>query len=300
VNTIVHSATMPPLRYCFRHIPGKSAKLAVWKSVVAHTWWLEGPAIAKMFWGDKMSVDARDICGRFMAFFGRWEPSLTVWIERTLQPGNTFIDIGANAGYFSLLASHLVGPEGSVVAVEAAPRTFSLLRSNVLRNQRDNIRLLHAAAWDERSELEMFVSSNKIGGTSSLSEEWAKRWQLNGSCKVQAYPCSELFTPAEIANARIIKIDVEGAECRVCPALVPILKTGRKDLEMAVEVMTDALPAIQELFASYGFHTYQVANDYRAESYIYRSVTRPERLESIPQGFEQVDVIFSRKDEAYL
>lgn len=71
--------------------------------------------------GVRMSVDTKDIVQRYLYQFGIWEPSLSGWLARTLRPGDVFVDVGANIGYYSLLAARLVGHLGSVVAIEASP-----------------------------------------------------------------------------------------------------------------------------------------------------------------------------------
>src|ERR1700757_5463861 len=58
--------------------------------------------------------DAIPMC---LYLFGTWEPDLAAFLRRRLRPGDTFIDVGANVGYMSALASRLVGPHGAVVAI---------------------------------------------------------------------------------------------------------------------------------------------------------------------------------------
>lgn len=57
----------------------------------------------------------------YVYLFGTWEPDLAAFMRRRLRPGDTFIDVGANIGCLSALASRLVGPHGIVVAIEPAP-----------------------------------------------------------------------------------------------------------------------------------------------------------------------------------
>ncbi len=66
--------------------------------------------------------------------FGIWEPDLTAFIASRLEAGDTFIDVGANIGVFSMLASHHVGSTGSVVAIEASPRVYGELLTTLELN----------------------------------------------------------------------------------------------------------------------------------------------------------------------
>lgn len=65
---------------------------------------------------------------------GRWEPQESDFLRATLRRGDTFLDVGANIGYLTLLGAAAVGPEGTVLAIEPEPRNVSLLRANIWRN----------------------------------------------------------------------------------------------------------------------------------------------------------------------
>lgn len=72
-----------------------------------------------------------------------------------LKPGDVFVDVGANIGYFSLLASKLVGPGGRVVAIEASPEVFDLLRRNLELNKAHNVRAVNVAISDREGSLQL-------------------------------------------------------------------------------------------------------------------------------------------------
>jgi tRNA/tmRNA/rRNA uracil-C5-methylase (TrmA/RlmC/RlmD family) len=106
--------------------------------------------------GMRIAGDTRDIIQGFIYFFGMWEPSLTRWIQERLAPGDIFIDVGANIGYYSLLASKLVGHSGSVVAIEPSPKIFSALQHNLALNHIENVRVVNMAVSDRREALRLF------------------------------------------------------------------------------------------------------------------------------------------------
>jgi hypothetical protein len=122
--------------------------------------------------------------------------------------------------------------------------------------------------------------------------------------EVAGAPLAALLTPEEIAAARVIKIDVEGAELQVVRGLVPCLEAARDDLEVVVEVggnPDDPTPAgetagaIAGLLRPLGFHAYRLANDYNAHAYLsQRAPERPVRLAGavVRPG----DLVFSRTD----
>ncbi|MEP6715447.1 MAG: FkbM family methyltransferase, partial [Terriglobia bacterium] len=287
----------------FRYFPLRTGKVTAWRLLASHLWWLESPTNAVTKFGSTLQVDARDICGRFIYYFGIWEPNLTAWIRSRLKPGDCFVDVGANVGYFSLLASTLVGDRGKVVSVEAVPRTFEMLTANLEANGASNTRAVNVAAWDKEETLSFFVSPDTIGGTSTAMAAQAQRWKLESRCSVRGAPLGSILTADEIAAARLIKIDVEGAESHVIAGLELIHATGRGDLEFMVEISMSAFEEITDSFRKRGLFPYRIQNDYRAAAYIGESSShhrRPYRLEAAPQDVTEVDVIFSRVDAAWL
>ena len=92
-----------------------------------------------------------------------WEPSEAAWLRSVLREGQAVLDVGANVGYFTLLASNAVGPSGSVVAVEPDAANLRLLRANVWRNGCDNVRIVAAAAGSERGLLALRRSATNAG-----------------------------------------------------------------------------------------------------------------------------------------
>jgi FkbM family methyltransferase len=80
-------------------------------------------------------------------FHGDVEPEVQVVLRKYLRPGMTVYDIGANVGFFSLLAARLVGSAGEIAAFEADPEIAARLRENVARNQDARISVEEKAVW---------------------------------------------------------------------------------------------------------------------------------------------------------
>src|SRR5262249_14717294 len=158
--------------------------------------------------------------------FGLWEPNITSWISSSLRRGDSFIDVGANIGYYSLLASSLVGQQGSVVAVEASPKTFSELQTNLTLNKTNNVRSVNLAASDRIGKVKIFRGHEHNTGLTTVLDYKGFEFE----CEVAAAPLSEILQPREMKHARIVKIDVEGAELSVVAGMGPIITGGRPDL----------------------------------------------------------------------
>lgn len=100
-----------------------------------------------------MELDIRDaVCAKLYAF-GAFEPDLSAFYSRALRPGQTFFDVGAHYGYFSLLASSRVGPTGQVVAFEPSQRTADALARNAARARGGPVKVERLAVWRETGRL---------------------------------------------------------------------------------------------------------------------------------------------------
>ena len=251
--------------------------------------------------GERFAVDTQDLIQRYLYLFGAWEPRMTEWLRRRLHPGDTFIDIGANVGYFSVLASRLVGREGHVVAVEASDVFQDRLAQNARLNRCKNIRQVRAAVSDKQQTLTFILASNKNMGANSIVP-----WDgpAESVFDVEAYPLADLLDADEIAKARIIKIDVEGAEGSVVRGMAPILDRLRDDVEITVEVtpermeqLGDSVEELLDTMRAAGFHAYKIDNEYAASSYpaaLRGPAQMPTRWRGPVTG--ESDLVFSRVD----
>lgn len=176
-----------------------------------------------------------DLIATYIWVFQEWEPDLTRFIASRLGDGDVFfVDVGANIGYYSLLAAGPVGVGGRVVAVEASPPTmFSDLHHNVVVNEHgDRIREVNMAAAAKTGTLTVFTGPrHNAGMTTTLSSRG-----LHAESTVEAKPLEEILTFQEITSARLIKIDVEGAEPDVLAGMRNLIGTLRDDAEIVVEL----------------------------------------------------------------
>ncbi|MDN3296885.1 FkbM family methyltransferase [Streptomyces ficellus] len=257
--------------------------------------------VARTTSGARIAVDTQDLIQRYLYLFGVWEPHMTGWLRRRLRPGDTFIDVGANIGYYSLLAAQLVREEGQVTAIEASPGFHRRVLRNIALNEYGNIRAVNAAVSDTDEALTfVLASSANLGANSIVPYEGP----AESSFEIEAHPLPDLLSPREITQARVIKVDVEGAEGSVVRGMVPMLPLLRPDAEITVEVTPERMALLDdspdELLATmrdHGFHPYRLVNDYTPESYVtalHGGSSVPERLVGPLTG--ETDLIFSRVD----
>ncbi|MET8687253.1 FkbM family methyltransferase [Streptomyces sp. NPDC004732] len=251
-------------------------------------------------YGHRFAVDTQDLIQRYVYLFGAWEPHMTRWLRGRLGAGDVFVDVGANVGYFAVLGAGLVGPQGRVVAIEASPTFHDRVLRNAELNGYANIRAVNAAVSDSHKRVTFILaSSNNMGANSIVPYDGP----AESTFESEASPLPELLEPDELAEARVIKIDVEGAEGGVVRGLAPALDRLREDVEIAVEVTPDRMEQLgdsaEELMKTMreaGFHAYRLVNQYAPETYpgAIRRPAPPVRWRGPVVG--ETELVFSRID----
>lgn len=142
---------------------------------------------------------------------GSGEPAVQLAILRHLRPGMTFYDIGANIGFFSLLAARLVGPEGRVVAFEADPEVARRLREHAGRNQFSTISVEQKAVWSETGAVSFAHADPNLSPDRGLGRVVAGA--APGTTQLQAVSLDDFLRTSRAPD--FLKCDVEGAEVEV-------------------------------------------------------------------------------------
>ena len=225
------------LRVYFRKRP-RAGKTTIWRYVAAHMWWAERFQVARTNFGATMVVNAADIVGRYITYFGIWEPSMTAWLRATLKPGDTFVDVGANVGYFTLLASDLVGPTGRVVAVEPSAATRRLLERNVSSNHVANVRIVEAAVSDHIGSLPIYGAG--VTGTATLDPAWAAKVHFEHTGDVPVLTLPDMLTARSDGNLLDDKDRCRGHWSSQCSGALSISSAITHRSCMS-ELMIDAL-----------------------------------------------------------
>ncbi len=162
------------------------------------------------------------------------EIRLAAYLIHQLDLGDTFVDVGAHYGYFTLLASSLVGKGGTVISYEPSPNTYSILHQNV--KDIAHIKSYNSAVSDSDHSLTFYEFPNYYSeyNTFDVTQFVDKDWY-------QIYPpeqikvnCVQLQSEIESLHIdpKIIKIDVEGAEYQVIKGMQDYLSAHSTTLVM--------------------------------------------------------------------
>ncbi|QJX48073.1 FkbM family methyltransferase [Hymenobacter taeanensis] len=145
------------------------------------------------------------------------EIRLARFLINTLQPGDTFLDVGGHFGYFALLASRLVGSAGQVLAYEASRSTYAVLAENV--KGQANIQAINQAVSDKQETISFYefpVLYNEFNSM-DVAQFADEKWFADFKPTRIDIPATRIDDILKASNHQpaVIKIDVEGAELKV-------------------------------------------------------------------------------------
>jgi FkbM family methyltransferase len=173
---------------------------------VAAVWYRVEPNI-------KMRLDPEDFVSRTILENGEWEPASWQAMREHMSTGATFVDVGAQIGYYSLKAATLVGPGGHVIAIEPNPETIGKLEANIQASGAKVISVQPVACSDGEAILSLFAAAAGNTGETSLSKMTAAQsGAVVHTYKVRARPLDDIIRESGVQRVDVIKIDVEGAE----------------------------------------------------------------------------------------
>lgn len=294
IKSNIAEKLLPIARLYIRYSPIRIGKSFLFKQFG----WRDINYTTRTKFGALMSGRTADLVQGYIYYFGVWEPNLSAFVSSRLKghSDRTFIDVGANVGYFSLLAAS----HGNVVAIEAFPSIFKKLESNVRLNNFSNIRLLQWAVTDIERDIRMFhAGARNEGATTSIAGKF--------NCEpvtVSGKPLPSLLTDREIKSIKLIKIDVEGAEFSVVTGMKDLIKSLPEDAEIVIEIAPTTysdgqLAELFDIFTSSQFLPYALENIYHPNYYIAaRQPVRPSPLLSLPT--KHMDVVFSKVSAEFL
>jgi FkbM family methyltransferase len=211
--------------------------------------------------GFVMRLNLQNWSDRRAYFSGRYyQPDITRVLEQLLQPGDQYVDVGANVGMTALLARSQIGPAGKGLAFEPNPIAFDRLAEHFQSNGIANFQLVPCAVADRESVQWLFVPRDEmLLGT--LVPEKAEGQRV----EVRTVPAHSYVAEFDTTKPTLIKIDVEGYEVQVLHGLRSLL--ARPNVMVVIEIADAKLrraghsrDELHACLASFGFlpHTIHV------------------------------------------
>jgi len=192
----------------------------------------EGRVIVDIPGGGVLSVSTKDSgLGLMLRAQGEFEPIQTKDFIGSIKSDDTVFDIGANIGYYTVIAAKIVGPKGKVFAFEPDEENAEELTRNIRLNKLTNVVVITSALSDKVGYA-YFARDSSNPGESRIS-------RAKTDTKVRTITLDEFMKVWKIRNLKIIKMDVEGAEVKVVSGAKSL--KNRKGIKLFTEVNTEAL-----------------------------------------------------------
>jgi FkbM family methyltransferase len=291
-KTAIAKLATPAVRLVARYLP--FTRRYLWNGVIGPYFaWRDYEFVARTQFGVLLKGTTSDVIQRYIYYFGAWDPNVEAFLRARLRPGDTFVDVGANIGYFTLLGAKLVGQQGRVVAIEASAGVMEQLTANILRNrQNDLVRCVRSAASDREGIVVLYAGQTGNIGSASIVRAEGKRTE-----NVPSAPLEGLLLSSEIESVRVIKIDVEGAESLVFKGMQALLPRLRPDAEIVMEITPELsdTDGVVEVMARKGWNAYALKPQDSIENYF--TPMKPSYAARIVDPItSRIDVVFSRVD----
>ncbi len=220
--------------------------------------------------GKGLWFDPGPASGGFVS--GDYEAPVQDAVAGLVRQGMVFYDIGANVGFFSVLAAKLVGPAGAVYAFEPVPENASLVERNARLNALGNISVFEVAVSDQTGRSELLLA--RYAGGAVLKSAGTPP-DLSGCISVETATIDDLVKRQELRPPDIVKIDVEGAERNVLQGMVDTLRrrgpTVVMEFDDAVEAKClEKMGACRKLLETVQYETTVLPNSYRDGNWFVR------------------------------
>lgn len=220
--------------------------------------WIDGLAV-RILPGEQLS--------RAIYVSGTYEPNTLCVLRRLLQPGDTFVDVGANTGVISLIGSRWVGANGRVYSFEPSLREFEHLTRNLETNTAMNITPVRLAVSSGSGRAALRVAQPSHAGLNTLGGAFPYAGIDTDHIETVETTTLDAFVDAQrIARVAVLKVDVEGAEAAVLQGAHRVLADHRP--AMVVEVYSRALElngadreTVERLLRTQQYRLYSIDDD---------------------------------------
>ena len=195
--------------------------------------------------GVTLSVDPSTLFGARIIEHGTYESAVVGILRSTLCEGDVFVDLGANEGFFSMIASGLVGQKGRVFAIEPQERLWPVITQNIVLNDATNVVLVPFAVSDVPGEAEIVVTPASNSGAASLVANSSMLSRFRPKQKVLTRTLDELSGRYRFGEIGLLKIDIEGFELNALRSAEALLRS-KAVRKMIIEIHPAHLAALQQ------------------------------------------------------
>lgn len=216
---------------------------------------------AKTFWNDEMTIIVPESVSFHIYRYNFYEEGLTRMLLEFLKNGMVFIDVGAHFGYFTLLASRIVGDNGQVHSFEPTPSTFEILRENT--QKRSNIYINNMAVFSKRTKMKLNDYGILYSASNSLYNPRLKTDIVKKLKHTRYDICTtsiDEYVRCKNINPHFIKIDAESSEYEILKGMKKTIQDFHPIISIEVgDYEVEGIPRSKELnlyLMDYGYEPY--------------------------------------------
>jgi FkbM family methyltransferase len=233
--------------------------------------------------GSKMYIDVNDPNLTMRKTFQAYglnlihEEATTALFKKIVKPGDVVLDLGANIGYFTLLAAKLVGDRGRVHAFEPEPRNYHYLRRNIEMNGYRNVFAYQKGVSNISGKTRLYICPYDSGHHTINKPNGIKKYRPDYGGEIKEIEidvvATDDFLKDKIERVDIIKVDIEGAEVLAFDGMRNMLKANQN-----VKIFLEFFPLLiqemdnspeeffRQLQEDYKFTIFAIARDYSINS----------------------------------
>jgi FkbM family methyltransferase len=220
--------------------------------VFDHARWKDAPrrTVRGKIHGYRMRLALANWSERQTYFLGRYyELGTQLFVLAALREGDSFIDVGGNIGMITLVAARRVGPGGQVHTFEPNPQAVERIREALSDNAIGHVTLHPVGLSDQASTLTLSVITDHMGMGTFAEPTEKDRAHVSARHTVQVCPGDDLVPP-DLPGCAVVKMDVEGFECRALRGLLGTIRRHRPALitEVCAAHLQRAGHSVVELF----------------------------------------------------
>jgi FkbM family methyltransferase len=154
------------------------------------------------------------------------------------KQGDNFVDVGAHIGRYTIIAAKHIGNLGRVIAIEAHPETFEVLKKNIALNRFHNVTTINSVVSSQKGKVKLYLDGHDSGFT-VYTTIMINRTKTEKFLEVESNTLDNILNENNVQRVNYVKIDVEGAELEVLKGAVNTLSSN-KDLTLLIEVHGEA------------------------------------------------------------
>jgi FkbM family methyltransferase len=195
---------------------------------------------------------------------GTYEIPIQHIFTEYLKAGDVFYDVGANVGFFSIIAAKLVGDNGQVYAFEPGSSNAVAVRHNAQLNNFNHIEVIEKAVSDKSGAGQLLLAKYSGGHTLATADAPP---DLAGEVTVDLISIDDLIAQKQIAPPNFVKVDVEGAELNVLKGMKETIKTYQPTIIYEVDdgdraVYERKYQELADFLQSFNYQVTQIENSY--------------------------------------